>query len=525
MNNLEVSTAELAAEPNSRRLVPEATIKALRDWRDRFNDDIEKVIPAGDVDRLDQELRQAFRQASHLGFPRAAKLAAALATAIHGAPRDAGVSLKGSWCDGLRTLVQLLASPHTTHALQVDTLLSHLAIEMPSETYNWSALVDETSPAFPQPTLNRNQAEEPEQTHQDTVIYRNAQLDALARCTAEESWTVAQIAAAAEDLALSPERVRPAHRLMSVLHNHRFFQEVDRLCLAGLVAGGNQLMVVDSVVSSRVRDLGIGNPMRRGYACFVDPQGSLAKMQPGVLRVFGDSTQVLDSFARQGRPAQRSIAYVADSGMRSGFCLAVGRAETIQGFVFMNSINPEQFATVTQDYSPLISLIGLLGTIAFDAAGFHGNRVDLPESIPTHSIQYEPQELARQLQAYLLNQTGFERAVRCETLDNTDFLYLPATIVRAAGELIARTTATQEETVVKVQVLEAESRVQISIQPRVPDSGIVPSEWLERCCSELKHQFQAEALEITLVEGKFLLSFPFEPILDATNHLPYSIVY
>ncbi|XZE52640.1 hypothetical protein SH139x_004342 [Planctomycetaceae bacterium SH139] len=525
MNNLEVSTASAPTDSHSRRLVPESTIKALREWRDRFSDDIEKVIPEEDVERLDRELRQAFRQASHLGFPRAAKLAAALNTAFHGIPMEGGVHVRESWCDGLRTLVQLLASPHTTHALQIDTLLSHLAVEMPSEKYNWSALVASAGTTLPQIAMESNAGDELEQAHEDTVIYRNAQLDAMARCTAEESWTVAQIAAAAEDLALSPERVRPAHRLMSVLHNHRFFQEVDRLCLAGLVAGGNQLMVVDSVVSSRVRDLGIGNPMRRGYACFVDPNGSLAKMRPGVLRVFGDSSQVLDSFARQGRPAQRSIAYVADSGMRSGFCLAVGRAETIQGFVFMNSINPDQFAAVTNDYSPLISLIGLLGTIAFDAAGFHGDSIDLPESIPTHSIPYEPQELARQLQAYLLSKTGRERPVRCETLDNTDFLYLPATVVRAAGELINRTTVPQEEAVVKVQVLEAESRVQLAIQPRVPDSGIVPSEWLDRCCRELKHQFQAEALEVALDEGKFLLSFPFEPILDTTKHLPYSVVY
>jgi hypothetical protein len=142
--------------------------------------------------------------------------------------------------------------------------------------------------------------------HEDLDIYSSDVVDGMEKCSDEESWIVAQLASAAEDLAGRYSDIRPAHKLMSVLRGHRFFQHMDRICIVGLMPQANQLVVVDSCIHDRLRERGIKNRMPKGYSCFVNPAGSLFQMKPGVLRIFADSQTVLESFAK-GRKARSAF--------------------------------------------------------------------------------------------------------------------------------------------------------------------------------------------------------------------------
>jgi hypothetical protein len=135
------------------------------------------------------------------------------------------------------------------------------------------------------------------------------------------------VASLAEDLASGTHSAHPTGRLLRVLRGHKLFNQVDRVCLAARVAHANQLVIVDAALSDRCQE----NTLKKGYSCFVNPEGSLFKMRPGTVRVFGDNEQVLSSFVQQGKPAQRSIAFVADQGLRSGLRLGLGRNTEVRG--------------------------------------------------------------------------------------------------------------------------------------------------------------------------------------------------
>ncbi len=310
-------------------------------------------------------MRALAGEGSFLGFPRISKLCRALHAALENQIlRDQSLNVE-----------------QRETVLAIARALSQLVLDPRSESVNVASLAQQVRLAFDLtendmaqaiPHINYLQDTELKRdalsaSHRDMDVYLSARLDSLDRCFEEESWIVSQLASLAEDLASGMQSQRPANRLMGVLRSHKFFHQVDRVCLAGRVPNSNQLMVVDSAFGERCES----NMLKPGYSCFVNPDGSLFNMRPGTMRIFDDSHRVLDSFAASGKPAQRSIALISDMGLRSGLCLAIGRETELQGFLFLNSCQPELFRDITIRFAPLISLLGLVATIALDSNGFH----------------------------------------------------------------------------------------------------------------------------------------------------------
>ena len=275
--------------------------------------------------------------------------------------------------------------------------------------------------------------------HYDSSVYCKETLDKLDHCIEEESWIVSQLASVAEDLATGLASERPALKLMQVLQSHKFFQQVDRVCLAGRTPNSNQLVVVDSAVSERSSK----NTIKKGYSCFVNPYGSLFSMQPSTVRIFGESTNVLDSFHKQGRPAQRSIALIAEQGLRSGLCVAIGRGTTIQGFLFLNSMEPGLFDHVASRFAPLLSLFGMLGTLTLDANGFDGREAQsnwpVDGHVPNHSVSFENDSFVQLVGDHLNHWFGSKNTIELDISPNVKpFLYLPRLVIESLTEVLLR---------------------------------------------------------------------------------------
>jgi hypothetical protein len=475
-------------------------------------------------------LRNAISEAGFLGYPRVAKLGRAIHNAMPPIQRRADGNGPTALRESLDLLMHMCRAPEDSAQLDIATTLALLQsaaavplrdLLVPIQTFR---LRD--ADAF---TATENAADGTRVAHHDSSIYSNAVIDALDQCAEEESWTVAQLASVAEDLACSTDKLRAANRLMSVLRGHRFFRRVDRVCMAGFVRGSNQLVVVDSCISPRLRSYRDENPMQRGYSCFVNPQGSLFRMKPGVLRVFDDCSRVLDSFARQGKPAQRSIAHIADTGLRSGLCLAIGRGETVQGFLFMNSLDPNLFADVTTRFAPLLSLFSLLGTIAFDASGFHaeGWSVNLDAHLPAHSVEFSTKEFRELLQTTVRLDSGVDLEVHITTDELPRFLYLPSTVIRIVAKLLEHTG--YGRSLHRVDLHVGCRGEQVTLHLTVPglaeDEASLRLPQIERAIVRCRREFRACPVDLETDRNGVVIAFPIEPIFDAVNACAYSVAY
>ena len=116
------------------------------------------------------------------------------------------------------------------------------------------------------------------------------------------------------------------------------FPYLDRVCVARLI-GGNQLRVVDAWTAANLRN----GTMSVGYGCFVDPAGSLTQLQDGQLRIYSNTAQVLDRYASQCHPPQRSIRLIHEMGLRSGLCAGLNLHGRRLGFLFINAKQPNAF--------------------------------------------------------------------------------------------------------------------------------------------------------------------------------------
>ncbi len=364
--------------------------------------------------------------------------------------------------------------------------------------------------------------------HRDLDIYLSARLDSLDRCFEEETWIVSQLASLAEELACGMQSQRPANRLMGVLRSHKFFHQVDRVCLAGRVPNSNQLMVVDSAFSDRCET----NMLKPGYSCFVNPDGSLFNMRPGTLRIFDDSQRVLDSFANSGKPAQRSIALIGDMGLRSGLCLAIGRESELQGFLFLNSCQPELFRDITIRFAPLISLLGLVATIALDSNGFHksANRQTLMDNdLPKFSTLFDAGEfqgfLFRALQRRLgANQHFIVSAEMQSEID--DFLYLPSQVCGTLAELAMRLQLIKpNRQTLSVSISHVGSMVSFGMTHHCDQHSPAQRGWMGDQVDYVARGTGNTPVKLAIQEAEVTLETPFEPVLQSHRGLRYSVVY
>lgn len=475
-----------------------------------------------------EPIKNVSAEASFLGFPQTVRLCRTLLAAMEKQPTTtAGLSDSQSSMlyQGLVAIQKIVTNRHVEIAPNLGDCIRDLKSEFMLMEEELSAFIHLEMSVLAS-DLHSGTAEKTKHTeHRDLDVYHSSRLDSLDQCFEEESWIVSQLASLAEDLASGNHSGHPASRLMHVLKNHKFFNQVDRVCLVGRVAGANQLVVIDASLSDRCPE----NSLKKGYSCFVNPDGSLFKMRPGTVRIFGDCERVLASFAAQGKPAQRSIALISDQGLRSGLCLAIGRGSEIQGFLFLNSVQEDLFREITVNSAPLLSLFGLIATIGLDTSGFHpsakGNFLR-QDTIPKSSTLFTPEHFKSLLESTLSQWHRPGKKQQISIVPQSDFvhfLYLPTSIVHIAAELIFRIQDAETPATIEVNVSKGVSQISFGHQGSVEDSETW--EWLNRIVKSTDAEFLNKPVGVSLTDTQVVISFPFEPLLSGHEELLYSTVY
>lgn len=484
------------------------------------------------LERLQAALADLRSEAAYLGRPAAAALSRLLSARLveRSASKANLDELEIAALGVLRKLTE--GGQDLAVLLEANQIIDQLRAQVSphANERDWDQLnqpfesgTDESSDqASPTPTAGE---------HVDQNIYDNEAISGLEKCGAEESWLVAQVAAAAEDLAVAQSLIRPASRLLAILQGHHFFRNVDRVCLVGKVASSNQLVVVDSAISPNLRDAGARNLMTSGYSCFVSPNGSLSAMKPGTLRLFSDSKAVLNAFAKSGKPVQRSIAFIAESGLRSGICLAIGRGETVQGYLFMNSMQSQFFKNVMEEYGPLMSLFSLLGTIGLDAAGFHATNLENKKracdqdqtDLTKCSIAFQAAEFQEAFESYLNKQMASEVKVELDAPEHASFLYVPAVIVPiladamfAVGQVGIGALGTRPLSIrLQDQQVVFSFDVDLNVQ--------VSSEWIASRVNLVADRLAGLPVQFSCQGNSVELRVTYEPVLQTGQPTLYSV--
>lgn len=468
-------------------------------------------------------------EASFLGFSRLTQLCKAMAACLRAGnmlqdSSNAGVeALEFGW----KTICSTVMAPQSGSVEIIDNAIQILQVAFDRTDGDLQEPIALRSIlSFDEPTISTKDSTV--EIHRDSNVYDKSKIDALDHCVEEESWIVGQLANVAEDFATGTASVRPASRLMQVFRSHDFFQSVDRVCLAGRVPDANQLVVVDSATSQRLTR----NTLKKGYSCFVNPTGSLFSMQPSTVRVFGECNQVLASFNQQGKPAQRSIALIAEQGLRSGLCLAIGRGNAIQGFLFLNSIDPGLFDGVTERYAPLLSLFGLLGTLALDSSGFQRTQapptLKLSDAIPSHSIRFEKENLKEMLNRHLTYWLGRSTAVQVEvTGELGEFLYLPRMVVQSVSDLLLRMVWNPKmlDGFVPVQIHRLGETIVVSVAHLCDQSEVESWTRIRTLIQSLNENVEYLPVTFGLHADSVSIEFPYEPTLVGSSGQLYSIVH
>jgi hypothetical protein len=361
--------------------------------------------------------------------------------------------------------------------------------------------------------------------HVDTSVYRNAWIDTLDKCMEEETWIVSQLVSLAEDLSTGTYSDRPAHKLMNILRRHRFFNSVDRVCMAGRVHDTNQLVVVDSSNSAR----GGENTLKKGYSCFVNPDGSLFKMTPSTIRIFGECNRVLATFAQQQKPAQRSIALIADLGLRSGLCMSIGRADNVQGFLFLNSQEPGLFDDITARYAPLLSLFSIVATLAMDANGFHldafNRNAQFQSTLPKRAVTFDSIQFANLLAEALAVATDRTYSVEVSAnVQGNNFLYVPKTSIGAIADFVIRAGYQPNESL-NIRVSRSGNQIAFTVSLSLEMKDIEKEAFLSRIVSLQNAEFKHLPIRLELGTDSLQVVVPYEPTLDGAAGQPYSIAY
>jgi len=212
--------------------------------------------------------------------------------------------------------------------------------------------------------------------------------------------------------------------------------------------------------------------------------------------------------------------------------MAIGRGNAIQGFLFLNSIDPGRFDGVTDRYAPLLSLFGLLGTLALDSSGFQGTQapptLKLSDAIPSHSIRFDKDYLSELINSHLTLWLGSSTAVQLEVREDLgEFLYLPRMVVQSVSELLLRMVWNREmlDGIVPVQIQRSGETIVVSVAHLCDQNKVESWTRIRTLIQSLNAYVEHLPVKYRLHHDSVSMEFPYEPTIAGRAGQLYSIVH
>lgn len=295
--------------------------------------------------------------------------------------------------------------------------------------------------------------------HRDTALYQNILLRSRsATFQPDDTQTLGELVNLEHQLNNKVTTRGIAGDILKTLQMHPHFKNVARVCIATLVDHTNQLRVLDSAMDSHSE-----NKMTPGYSCFVDADGSLFKLADGQMRILREVSLVINAFAKQGKPVQRSVRYINEMGFKSGICLPLVHLGTLRGYLFLNAREPLYFHLARPQDFLLYSLLVQLGQrVLHMAAPFEPT--SLPPALESlarwNAEAFEAQSFGDHLSLFLSKRHGRDRSVMVHAdTELPPFLYAPSLIAINLLDCLEAQHLLQSEDPLQVHVYLEEDEV------------------------------------------------------------------
>ena len=336
--------------------------------------------------------------------------------------------------------------------------------------------------------------------HRDQPIhYLNIMRAARVVLNAEDTWLVGAIIGMAER-ATTPGRFAP--EMLDCLRGHGRYRHIGRVAVVRRLGLANQLHVVESANAP-----GIENLMTGTYSCFVNPAGSLSALGPQFARVFDDTIAVLDSFATQGRPVQRSIARVGEMGLKSGWCVPLVLSAETCGYLFVNFRDqPSQGDGGSELDHLVLSVLTLSGRARLEASGvpspiYRALAAERPESYEGRI--FEPLTLEKLIGDYLQILGGERGQVKVEA-KAVDCLVSHGNLAQLLARLLA--IAPETSAPARVTVAVQDDRVRCTLA-HPEGTAVSPA---KRLLSMLNQDAPALGMTVNWATAGITLDYPYD---------------
>ena len=183
-----------------------------------------------------------------------------------------------------------------------------------------------------------------------------------------------------------------ANRALASLRAHSRYHNFTRLSVVRKLGAANQLKVI-SVATDNQDSV---STMDTGYACFVDPNGSLSKLERGTVRIYKEAQSVVESYKEDGKPPQRSIERIANMGIKSGLCFPLKRGQHTTGYLFLNA-KDLVYLLDDRDYAIFSYLVVAASAFLNEQAALSADYYSLTEKLPNmfEGQAFHPQEMQK----------------------------------------------------------------------------------------------------------------------------------
>ncbi|CAM2009161.1 hypothetical protein [Acanthopleuribacter pedis] len=288
--------------------------------------------------------------------------------------------------------------------------------------------------------------------HRDTPLYSNILLRSRsASLNSDDITAMGALINLEHELNTKMSYLGIARQILDTICAHPHFKKVARVCIAALTDHTNQLRVLDSAMDDQSENL-----IEPGYSCYVDANGSLFQMNGGQMRILREVSLVIDTFAEQGKPVQRSIRYIHEMGFKSGICLPLVHLGSLRGYIFLNAREPMYFHLARPQDFLLYSHVVFIGRQVHHMA-CPNEQNSLPPALEAHARwtgeAFEPNSFSEHLSTFLDKRHNLTKAVTVTfDAEQKPFLYAPSLVALTLLDCLEAQGLLAEEQPLEVKV-------------------------------------------------------------------------